>query len=127
MGLEWKSVVTYGEVEAVNKRATELRPYFYERNNHILVNELLLMIALKGSGRKSSVRKLPTSSIRYYLWKEREFRLWREKNPVFKFPNNYFPTLEKFEDNAIKAKIVWKQDKQLIKAKALKLKKINKL
>jgi len=127
MSLGWKSVVTFEELETVNNKVTELRPYFYERNNHILVNELILMIALKGSGRKSSVRKLPTSSIRYYLWKEREFRLWREKNPVFKFPNNYFPTLEKFEDNAIKAKVIWKQDKQLIKAKALKLNKINKL
>lgn len=127
MGLEWKSVVTYSELSDVNIKASELKPYFYEQNNYTLVNELILMIALKGSGRKSSIRKLPISTIRYYLWKEREFRLWREKNPVFKFPNNYFPTLEKFEDNAIKAKIVWKQDKQLIKAKALELKKINKL
>lgn len=123
MSYSWKNVVSFNELQFAFKKTAELKPFFYEQNNHTLANELILMIVLKSRCK----RKLPISTIRYYLWKEREFRLWREKNPVFKFPNNYFPTLEKFEDNAVKAKIIWKQDKQLIKAKALKLKKINKL
>ena len=126
MNQDWKNIVTIGEIAGVNKKATELKPYFYESNSYILVNELILILLLKGSSRKDVIRQLPISTVRYYLWKEREFRLWREKNPIFKFPNNYFPTLEKFEDNALKAKMIWKQNKQLIKAKALNLKKIKK-
>lgn len=118
-------LTTNGECQ---KEVVGLQEYLYDPNHINKNRELYCLTAIKIIVRDKNVNlNFPLSNIKYYLWKEREVRLWRQNYPMFKFPNDHFPNLQLFENNSHKAKHIWKLNKLFVKGKVLKLKRVNKL